>query len=118
MYPSLDFRNKFHQDSIFPKSHFTRKNLIKKGLEENKIESYLSNYNCLTNLQLLEGIPNQEKSDMDFKEWLFNQYPEEQGQKDHITKHYIPDVDLELDDFDEFISEMKKLMFSKLKSIL
>lgn len=118
LYPSLDFRNKFHQDHIFPKSLFTRKKLIKRDFDEDKIESYLSNYNCLANLQLLEGIPNLEKADMDFKEWLFMEYPEVQARKDYMTKHYIPDIDLELDNFDEFISERKKLMFDKLKSIL
>lgn len=118
LYPSLDFRNKFHQDHIFPRSFFTRKNLIKKGIDESKIEYYLSNFNCLANIQLLEGIPNQEKSDMDFKEWLFKTYSDEQIRKDYMAKHYIPDVDLSLDNFEEFLSERKKLMFSKLKSIL
>jgi hypothetical protein len=63
LYPTLDFRNKFHQDHIFPKSFFTDKKLNKKGIEDGKIEFYLNNFNYLANLQLLEGIPNQEKSD-------------------------------------------------------
>lgn len=118
LYPTLDFRNKFHQDHIFPSSFFTSKNLIKKGIDEGQIEYYLSNFNCLANLQLLEGIPNQEKSDMDFKEWLFKAYSDEQARKDYMVKHYVPDVDLNLNNFEEFIFERKKLMFEKLKSIL
>jgi uncharacterized protein with ParB-like and HNH nuclease domain len=118
LYPSLDFRNKFHQDHIFPRSFFTKKNLTKKGIDENKIEFYLNNYNCLANLQLLEGTPNMEKSDMDFKEWLLKTYPDEQSRKDYMAKHYIPDVDLIFENFEDFISERKKLMFDKFKSLL
>jgi uncharacterized protein with ParB-like and HNH nuclease domain len=118
LYPSLDFRNKFHQDHIFPKSVFTRKNLIKKGIDESKIDFYLNNCNCLANPQLLEGIPNQEKSDMNFKKWLFKAYPDEIARTEYMYRHYIPDVDLCLDNFEEFISERKKLIFDKLKSIL
>ena len=118
LYPSLDFRNKFHQDHIFPRSFFKNKNLIKKGIDETKIEFYVGNFNFLANLQLLEGIPNQEKSDMDFKNWLFKEYPDEHVRKEYMIRHYIPDIDLEFDNFEEFISERKKLMFDKLKSIL
>jgi hypothetical protein len=64
--PSLDFRNKFHQDHIFPKKIFTRKRLKTRNIDEDKIEFYLNNYNYLANIQLLEGIPNQEKSGKDF----------------------------------------------------
>ena len=118
LYPTLDFRNKFHKDHIFPSSFFKSKNLIKKGIDESKIDNYLNNFDCLANLQLLEGTPNREKSDTDFKEWLFKEYPDEQARKDYMKKHYIPDIDLSLDNFEEFIDERKKLMFDKLKSIL
>lgn len=118
LYPTLDFKNKFHQDHIFPRSFFTRKNLIKKGIADDKIDFYLSNFNCLPNLQLLEGIPNQEKSDMEFKEWLFKIYPNDHAREEYMAKHYIPHVDLSLDNFEEFIYERKSLMFNKLKSIL
>ena len=118
LYPTLDFRNKFHQDHIFPKSFFTSKKLNKKGIDEGKIEFYLNNFNYLANLQLLEGTPNKEKSDMDFKEWLFKEYPDEHARKDYMKKHYIPDIDLSFNNFEEFISERKKLIFDKLKSIL
>ena len=118
LYPSLDFRNKFHLDHIFPKSLFTKKKLLGKGIEEQKIEFYLDNFNYLANLQLLEGIPNQEKSDMDFNEWLFNAYPNEQERKDYMKKHYIPNIDLSLQNFENFIDEREKLMNEKFKLML
>lgn len=119
LYPSLDFRNKFHQDHIFPKSFFTKKKLTENDITgENKAEFYLNNFNYLTNLQLLEGIPNQEKSDTDFEEWLCNTYPDKQDRRDYTNKHYIPNIDLSFDNFENFIIERKKLMANKFKSIL
>ena len=119
LYPSLDFRNKFHQDHIFPKSLFAKKRLIEKGItEQNKVEFYLNNFNYLANLQLLEGIINQEKSDTDFEEWLYRTCPIEQERKDYMNKHYIPDIDLSFDNFEKFINERKKLMVNKFKSLL
>jgi hypothetical protein len=35
-----------------------------------------------------------------------------------MKKHYIPDIDLSFDNFEEFLSKRKKLIFDKLKSIL
>jgi len=119
LYPSLDFRNKFHQDHIFPQSFFTKKKLTEKGIAgADKVEFYLNNFNYLANLQLLEGVHNQEKSDTDFEEWLYRTHPDEQERKDYMNKHYIPDINLNFDNFETFITERKKLMADKFKSIL
>jgi uncharacterized protein DUF262 len=118
LYPTLDFRNKFHQDHIFPKSFFTKKRLQKKGVSESSIDAYMENFDYLANLQLLEGIPNIEKSNKDFKEWLSETYPSKQKRDDYMEKHYIPDVDLSLENFEEFITERKKLMAAKFVRLL
>jgi uncharacterized protein with ParB-like and HNH nuclease domain len=120
LYPMLDFRNNFHQDHIFPKSLFTKKRLLKKGVPESKIDFFLDNCNCITNLQFLEGTPNQEKSNKEFREWLLSTYPDESEKKDYMKKHFIPDIDLSLGSFDIFIKERKKLLvdaFAKLLKI-
>ena len=118
IYPSLDFRNKFHQDHIFPKKLFTRKRLKMRKLDEDKIEFYLNNYNYLANIQLLEGIPNQEKSGKDFDKWIKEQYPDKKDRNAYMSKHYIPDVDLSLENFQEFIEEREKLIIAVFKRLL
>ncbi len=118
IYPSLDFRNKFHQDHIFPKKLFTRTKLVKRGISEDKIAFYMDNYNCLANLKLLEGIPNQEKSGKDFIDWIKEKYPNDNDRKAYMEKHYIPDVDLSLENFKQFIEERKKLIVIAFKSLL
>lgn len=118
LYPSLDFRNKFHIDHIFPKSFFTKKKLLKKGVDESKVDYYLDNFNYLANLQLIEGISNQEKSDTAFEEWLYKTYPSEPDRKDYRRKHYIPDTDFSFENFESFIIEREKLMTEKFKTIV
>ncbi len=118
IYPSLDFRNKFHQDHIFPKKLFAEKRLKKRGISDNDIEFYLENYNCLANLQLLEGVPNQEKSGKDFDSWIKEKYPNNNDRKMYMERHYIPDIDLSLGNFREFIEERQKLIVSAFKNLL
>jgi len=118
LYPTLDFRNRFHQDHIFPKSLFTRRKLASRGIPDSKIEAYLDEFDWLANLQLLEGQPNVEKSSREFREWLEETYPTPQARRDYMEKHYIPDVDLSLDNFGEFIAERTKLMSARFKSLL
>ena len=118
LYPTLDFKNIFHVDHIFPKSYFTRRKLLRKGIGESKIEFYLDNYNYLANLQLIDGIQNQEKLDTPFKDWLINTFPNKQERKEFMLRNYIPDIDLSLSNFDSFVNGRIKLMTNKFKSIL
>jgi uncharacterized protein with ParB-like and HNH nuclease domain len=118
LYPSFDFRNRFHIDHILPKSFFTRRKLRKKGIPEDQIENYLDYYNYLGNLQLLEEIPNIEKRDIEFEKWFLKTYKTEQERKDYKEKHLIPDVDLSFNNFTEFFEKREKLIIEKLKEIL
>ena len=83
---------------------------MKLGINSEKINFYLENYNSLANLQLLEGIPNQEKSDKNFNEWLNETYPDENNRKNFMGKNYIPNVELTIENFEEFITLRKQLM--------
>lgn len=119
VYPTLDFRNKFHQDHIFPKRLFTHTRLRKHGIPESRIDFYMGHYNSLANLQLLEGIPNQEKSGKLFEEWLNDTYKQKQKRADYMKKHFIPQgISLALDNFEEFIKERKKLLITEYTNLL
>lgn len=118
LYPSLDFRNKFHQDHIFPKKIFTEKKLEKKGIDPDKIEIFMDNFNYIANLQLLEGIPNQEKSGKPFSKWIKEQYPDKTDRNAYMKRNYIPNIDLSLENFDEFVDEREELLTSAFKKLL
>lgn len=119
LYPSLDFRNRFHQDHIFPKNSFKPSELKKLGINDEVMNRMLDKYNYLANLQMLEGTPNQEKSDKDFKSWLYGQYPDEIERRDYMRKHYIPEnIDLSLENFEEFIDRRMQLMIQEFIRVL
>lgn len=118
IYPSLDFRNIFHVDHIFPKSFFTRNKLLKAGVEDNLVDEFIQRVNRIGNLQLLEAIPNIEKSDRPFDVWLNETYID--NQIDHyLEKHFMPkNVSRDFLNFVEFFINREALMKDQLKSIL
>lgn len=118
LYPWADMKNHFHIDHMYPKSKFTHKQLKKHGLTDEEIEFALKNYNYLGNLQLLEAIPNIEKSNCDFDTWLHSTIPMESLQ-DYKLKHLIPtDMDLTYTNFQKFLSEREDLIVEKLRQEL
>lgn len=119
LYPTLDYKNRFHQDHIFPKSWFKRRVLNARKIDTNRHDIYLENADYIVNLQLLEGLSNEEKSNKDFKEWLEINYKTEVEKKDFMKKHYIPqDVSLDFNNFEQFINKRKELLKAKFKEVL
>lgn len=118
LYPALDCRDLFHQDHIFPQSFFSSSARLKaKGISQEQHDFYLDSYDYLGNLQLLPGIPNQEKRDKDFNEWLQDTYPDAKAKTEYQAKHYIPDVDLAFSNFPEFIEERQKMLLCEFRRI-
>lgn len=116
IYPTLDFKNKFHMDHIFPKSLFTRSKLEKRGIKN--IDFYMDNVNLLANLQLMEGPINEIKSNQAFDKWINLEYDDDQGRNDYMKRNYIPDIDLSFENFEEFIIRRKALMKKEFESNL
>ncbi len=118
LYPSLNFRGKFHQDHIFPKRLFTRSRLAKRGIADDKIDFYMDNYNALANLQLLGGIQNEEKAGKEFVDWIEDEFQDEDEKKVYMKTHYIPDVNLSLEDFEEFIEKRGKFIVAAFRKMI
>lgn len=118
LYPWADLKNNFHVDHMYPKCYFTEKRLIKCGVPAEKIPFYLDNVNYIGNLQLLEATPNKEKRDTFFDKWLQNTFKNPIALKDYKYKHFIPDVNLEFTNFEEFLDKRENLLREKLQSEL
>jgi hypothetical protein len=118
LYPTLDFANHFHQDHIFPRSlMMSRTKLKKRGLDDDTIAYCVENYDYLANLQLIEGIPNQEKSNRDIDKWLETVCKSDQELADYRKKHYIPDMTLTPEHFQTFIEQREVLILQRLKEV-
>jgi uncharacterized protein with ParB-like and HNH nuclease domain len=119
LYPTLDFKNRFHQDHIHPRSFFKPSELRKKQIPEEQRELYLKYYDHIGNLQLLEGVPNEEKSNTDFKTWLEKTYPDKNERREYMQRHFIPmHVGLGFENFMNFYEARNKLLLEKLKEAL
>ena len=118
IYPTLNYRGKFHEDHIFPKSFFTEKKLRKLGISEEDIPFYLDNYNYIANLQLLEGIPNIEKSNKMFSEWITETFPNDTERQTYMERNYIPNCSLDIKNFREFIEKRTEMITKAIKKML
>ena len=119
VYPALNTRFKFHLDHVFPKSSFKRRALKTLGLSEEDIEFFLSAFNLLPNLQMLEGVVNQAKLDTPFEEWSepLRKKPAEWAQ--YHAQHLIPDFkEYPLTKFKKFFEARQALLLQKLKEEL
>ena len=118
LYPSLDYRNTFHVDHIYPKSKFNRKFLKKQGVDDSDIDEYIYEVNNICNLQMLLALPNEEKSDTDFNIWFNEQNKTENDKTSYRNLHMIPDMSYGYEDFLDFIDERYDIISEKLKIIL
>ena len=119
LYPWANLRNHFHIDHIYPKSKFTTaKKLSQLGVSEDFVSFYTSNVNHIANLQLLEELPNKEKSDKDFKDWVHQKFSNEEQRKEYMKKYYIPNIDLSFTNFKDFFNMREKLLIIALKEKL
>lgn len=113
LYPNLDYKNNnFHKDHIHPESKYEN---LTDGPKE-KDEHWLT-YNSIYNLQMLDANENMSKNDMDLKDWVGEQ-TKNIDKNDFLEKHLIPNVGLDLDNFEEYIEKRKEILMSKLKMIL
>jgi len=112
LYPNLDYRNNnFHKDHIHPASKFNE-------LSEDLKEKYgWWTYNSICNLQMLDANENMSKNDVDLKNWVTEQTKNIDEVK-FLETHLIPNVGLELSNFEEYIEKRKEILMAKLKEIL
>ena len=113
LYSGRDWKDrKFNEDHIFPQSEFQRKKLKARGYSDEKINQYLSCYNTIGNLELLEEAENKSKNAKPFEDWLKNR------DSNFMDRHLIPQMkDYSFDNFLEFIEQRKALILTKLKQI-
>lgn len=118
LYPGVDFRNKFHEDHIYPRARFTRKRLRDAGVPEEQVEAFLARVDCIPNLQLLEGIPNQEKSAKMPAVWLHEHYSSEEKRAAWRERNYVSVLPEEITGFLDFYESRAAAMRERLLAVL
>lgn len=113
LYPDLDYKNNnFHKD------HLHAGNLYNDLSDSLKSKyPFKEYYNSILNLQMLDANENESKSKKPLKQWVDEQTTKET--REYFLKvHIIPNVDLSLSNFENFITKRKKMLKDKLISIL
>lgn len=119
LYPSLKLNQvRFDQDHIHPYVGFSKSELKKIGLSDEKIAKWQIDRNKLPNLELLESGENRSKQDTPFANWLASVAKDSASETAYKKLHYIPLVSYELKDFQLFYSERKKLMVDKILTLI
>jgi uncharacterized protein with ParB-like and HNH nuclease domain len=120
LYPDLRYGHvKFHQDHIHPAALFSTAKLNKYGIDESKHELWFLLKDQLPNLQLLEGRENEMKNKTPLVEWIYGNDRNGKANVENIEvfyrRNYFPEnQSLELEYFEEFFQERKKLLKIKL----
>ena len=110
LYPHLDYKYNFHIDHIFPKSLFSESKLRKRSLTEEDIRFYSEHVDQIGNLQLLEALPNIEKKNKEFDTWLEEYSVSEEAKIEFKKKHFIPETNLNFENFASFFTERERLI--------
>ncbi len=118
LYPSLHFDQVFHIDHIFPRGLFTAAELRRRGIPEDRWGLWLDHVNDIANLQLLQAIPNIQKSDQEFEAWLVQSAPTPSDLHSYRALHLIPDVDFAFESFPEFLTAREGLIRQRLGELL
>ena len=109
LYPNLDYRNNnFHQDHLHPASAYN-------DLEEKDKEKYgWQVYNSILNLQMLDANENESKNAKPLDKWVSEQTRNKDMQK-FMEDHLIPDTDLSLSNFSDFVEKERPYWFRESK---
>ncbi|HCZ37199.1 MAG TPA: hypothetical protein DHV26_14855 [Cytophagales bacterium] len=120
LYSSLNFSFKYHQDHIHPKSFFDKRKLNTLGIKDDLLkDQFISRYNKLANLQLLQATTNIEKKAKPFAEWLDEQFKNEVDKGNYLVLNHISaDTSLKFEDFVEFYDKRRATLKTMLMQIL
>jgi hypothetical protein len=117
LYPNLRFSQVvFHQDHIHPYSGFRAANYNNWGITDEQRELYDRVKDMIPNLQLLEGVANQEKSATPFDQWINMKPINERGS--FLNDNFIdPGWNRSFGSFETFFNNRKILLRNRLIQI-
>ena len=112
LYPNLDYRNNnFHQDHLHPAASYDSLT------QEDKDKYGWKVYNSLLNLQMLDANENESKGDTPLEEWVTSQTAGN-DRKQFLENHLIPDVDLSLSNFSQFLEKRKTMLVKRILKLI
>ena len=118
LYPGVDLANRFHEDHIFPRSRFTERRLLNAGVSEDEVPKFRERRDRIANLQLLEGIINEEKSSKMPAEWLQSHFTSSKAVEEWKLRNYTDNVPEDMNGFLKFYRVRREGMKLRLAQLL
>lgn len=113
LYPDLDYKNNnFHIDHLHPAARYEELS------DENKAKHEWKVYNSILNLQMLDSNENMSKSDMPLNDWVEKMSAESGNKNSFLNTHIIPNLNLGISNFSDFIEKRKEILLKKLRELI
>lgn len=118
LFINLDMKNIFHKDHLHPVSSYKDYEKMMKSQNRDSLDFII--YDSLPNLQLLDANENMSKNNRSLKEWIEIECKNKDDafRESFLNSKFIPNIDLSLENFNNFYVERKYLLINKLKEIL
>lgn len=108
----------YHEDHIFPRSRFTKTRLLKAGVPEEDVETFIEHANLLPNLQLLPGAANTQKQAVLPLEWWSKAESDEEARNALFAAHHMHDLPADITGFMDFYVARRGRMLKRLRDAL
>lgn len=106
-------------DHIWAQAILSSKKAIRNlypSITEDILYEYKVQLNRLANLQILDSVVNNEKSDLPYSEWINAKYPDKHSLEIYKEEHFIPaNSSCSFSDFLSFINDREELLRMKIK---
>jgi hypothetical protein len=118
LYPFVDLRNQFHVDHIFPSVRFTSIKLRKENVPEDRLYYVMDHAQRLANLQLLEGVVNNEKRAKLPSAWLKERFTSDGALSNYCQLHDLHDIPDDIVMFEQFYLARREVLKRKISAVV
>lgn len=118
LFPHVDTRNVYHVDHVFPRALLSASKLRQIGMSAESIGEYQEKRDLLSNLQLLEGPVNIDKSDTPPLTWARRSFPSEASLHNYSDRNALPWLPDSAEEFERFFTERRVELASRIKATL
>ena len=119
LFPFINIRtHHFHIDHVFPKSHLTPRRLRAVGVEEDHIDTFSDYANRIGNLQLLEGVVNNEKRAKLPLDWMQEHFADGESRQRYCDQYLLGEVPQDITGFVSFYEARRERLQKRIAELV
>ena len=119
LFPFINFRtHHFHIDHVFPRSRFTPARLRAARIQEEDVDIFTGCVDRIANLQLLEGVTNNEKRDKLPMEWMQEHYSDSEARQRYRDQYLLGQVPQDVADFMSFYEARRERLQKRILELV